>query len=60
MSDESLGVAVEHFLDEAESTLDSYDQGYADADATVSVLRTHINELAAAVDDGDDGDEETE
>ncbi|WP_186313335.1 hypothetical protein [Halorubrum salsamenti] len=51
MSDEPIEAAVERFLDETESTLDSYDQGYADADATITVLRTHIDELAAAVDD---------
>ena len=55
MSDEPIEDAVERFLGETESALDSYDQRYADADATVSVLRTHIDELAAAVDD-----EETE
>jgi len=53
MSDDSIEDAVERFLDETESRLDSYDQGYADADATISVLRTHIDELAAAVDDAD-------
>ncbi|MCG1005681.1 hypothetical protein [Halorubrum lacusprofundi] len=51
MSDETIEAAVEHFLDETESSLDSYEQGYADADATLTVLRTHIDELAAAVDD---------
>jgi len=56
MSDESIEDAVERFLDETESRLDSYDQGYADADATISVLRTHIDELAAAVDDADEAE----
>ncbi|MGQ3329685.1 MULTISPECIES: hypothetical protein [Halorubrum] len=51
MSDEAIEAAVDRFLDETESTLDSYDQGYADADATISVLRTHIDELAAAVEE---------
>jgi len=32
MSDETIEAAVEHFLDETESSLDSYEQGYADAD----------------------------
>ncbi|EMA59309.1 hypothetical protein [Halorubrum lipolyticum] len=53
MSDEPIEAAVERFLDETESSLDSYDQGYADADATISVIRTHIDELAAAVDDAE-------
>lgn len=57
MSDEPIEAAVERFLDETESSLDSYDQGYADADATLTVLRTRINELAAAVDDGEEGSE---
>ena len=49
MSDETIEAAVEAFLDDTESALDDYDQGYADADATLSVIRTHIDELAAAV-----------
>lgn len=53
MSDETIEAAVNRFLDETESSLDSYDQGYADADATVSVIRTHIDELAAAVDEAE-------
>lgn len=58
MPDEPTDEALERFLTEAESTLDDYEQGYADADATLTVLRTHIDELAAVVDDGDDEDEE--
>ncbi|WP_186310942.1 hypothetical protein [Halorubrum depositum] len=54
MSDESVEAAVERFLDETESALDDYDQGYADADATLSVVRTHIDELAVAVDEADE------
>lgn len=49
MSDETIEAAVEAFLDDTESALDDYDQGYADADATLSVVRTHIDELAATV-----------
>ena len=52
MSDETVE-AVERFLNETESALDSYDQGYADADATLSVVRTHMDELAAAIGEGD-------
>lgn len=51
MTDDATVAAVERFLDEAESALDDYDQGYADADATLSVVRTRIDELAAAVDE---------
>ena len=50
MSDESIEAAVERFLDETESALDDYDQGYADADATLSVIRTRMDELAGTVD----------
>lgn len=53
MTDETIGAAVERFLDGTESALDDYDQGYADADATLSVVRTHIDELAAAIDEDD-------
>jgi len=50
MSDETIEAAVGAFLDGTESALDDYDQGYADADATLSVVRTHIDELSAVVD----------
>jgi len=57
MTDDSVDDALERFLEAAESTLDDYEQGYADADATLTVLltvlRTHIDELAAVVDEGD-------
>ncbi|MDZ5810645.1 hypothetical protein U4E84_04705 [Halorubrum sp. AD140] len=55
MSDEPIEDAVERFLDETETALTDYDRGYADADATLSVVRTRIDELAAAVDDGERG-----
>ncbi|WP_418286535.1 hypothetical protein [Halorubrum sp. DTA46] len=54
MSDDALRPAVERFLDGTESALDDYDQGYADADATLSLVRTHIDELAAAAEEGDE------
>ncbi|WP_197431266.1 hypothetical protein [Halorubrum sp. CBA1125] len=54
MSDEPIEDAVERFLDETESALHDYDQGYADADATLSRVRTYVDELAAAVDEGDE------
>ncbi|WP_280587211.1 hypothetical protein [Halorubrum sp. Boch-26] len=53
MTDDTIAAAVERFLDETESALDAYDQGYADADATLSVVRTHMDELAAAADEAD-------
>jgi hypothetical protein len=56
MTDDAIAAAVEEFLEETESALDDYDQGYADADAALSVVRTHIDELAAAVDEADEAD----
>lgn len=44
MSDE-LDAAVETFLDEAETVFGEYDQGYMDADAALSLLRDHIDDL---------------
>ncbi|ELZ46139.1 hypothetical protein C463_04704 [Halorubrum californiense DSM 19288] len=51
MPDDPSDAAVERFLDRAESALDSYDQGYADADATLATLRTHVDELSASVEE---------
>ena len=64
MPDDPSDAAVERFLDRAESALDSYDQGYADADATLATLRTHVDELSASVEESategseDDGSDE--
>ena len=64
MTDDPSDAAVERFLDRAESALDSYDQGYADADATLATLRTHVDELSASVEESateaseDDGSDE--
>jgi hypothetical protein len=58
MSDEPTDEAVERFLDRAGAALDDYDQGYADADATLATLRTHLDELSANVEGGGDGREE--
>ena len=55
MSDEPIEAAVEQFLTEAGSALDDYEQGYADADATLSVIRDRMDELDRSVnEDGDD------
>ena len=43
--------AVDRFLSDTGTALGEYDQGYADADATLSVLRTHLSELRDAVDE---------
>lgn len=53
MSDNPIETAVEQFLNEAASALDDYEQGYADADATLSVIRTRMDELERTVEDDD-------
>lgn len=42
-------VAVESFLRDAERAYEEYDQGYADADATLRLLRSHLDRLADEV-----------
>jgi phage gp29-like protein len=39
--------AIEQFLADADAALEEYDQGYEDADATLTVLRDHIDDLRA-------------
>ena len=50
MSDDhdDLDAAVEQFLADAERAYDEYDQGYADADATLRLLRSHLDHLRSA------------
>ncbi len=50
MSD--LEDAVERFLRKADSTYAEYEQGYADADATLRRLDGHIEDLRGVLDDG--------
>ena len=47
MSDDNddLDAAVEQFLADAERAYDEYEQGYADADATLRLLRSHVDHL---------------
>lgn len=47
MSADERPPAVAQFLDRADAALAEYDQGYADADATVAVLRRHVDRLRA-------------
>ncbi|QSG06729.1 hypothetical protein [Halapricum desulfuricans] len=42
--------AVEQFLDAVDAAFEEYDQGYADADATLRVVRTHVEDLRDDVD----------
>jgi len=41
--------AIEQFLNDADAALEEYDQGYADADATIRLLRSHLEELRDSV-----------
>jgi hypothetical protein len=43
--------AVVCFLRKAASTYEEYEQGYADADATLRRLEGHIDDLRSAVED---------
>ena len=47
--------AVERFLDDANGAFAEYDDGYADADATLRLLRGHIEDLRTAVRESDGG-----
>jgi hypothetical protein len=48
---DDLEQTVETFLDDVDATLAEYDQGYADADATLTILRTHLSTLREDVED---------
>lgn len=48
---EDLKPAVESFLDDVDLAIHEYEEGYADADATLSVIQSHLTELRAAADD---------
>lgn len=51
MSDEDdLEAAVRRFLRDAEAAYDEYEQGYVDADATLRVLRSHLDHLRSELD----------
>jgi hypothetical protein len=42
---------IEAFLEKADTVYEEYDQGYADADATLRQLRRHIEELRETTED---------
>lgn len=44
-ADDELEVAIEAFLDDAETVFGEYDQGYMDADAALTNLRSSIEDL---------------
>ena len=52
--DEDLRAAVESFVDDVDLALSEYEQGYADADATLSVVQSHLVELREAAAEGPD------
>ncbi|WP_176696633.1 hypothetical protein [Haloparvum sedimenti] len=52
---ENLDDAVETFLTEYERAKEEYDQGYADADATLELVETHVATLREAVEEREDG-----
>jgi hypothetical protein len=43
--------AIEEFLNATDTVLEEYDQGYVDADATLSKVRAHVAEVRDAVED---------
>lgn len=46
MSDaDDLEAAVRRFLRDAETAYEEYEKGYVDADATLRVLRSHVDHL---------------
>lgn len=45
MTDDALETVVEEFIRDANRAYEEYEQGYADADATLRVLRSHIDRL---------------
>lgn len=49
MSDEDLHEAVESFVDDVDLALSEYEQGYADADATLTVVQSHLADLQEVV-----------
>ena len=50
-SDRIDAAAVRAFLDDTDSALAEYDRGYTDADATLRVLRRHLDSLRDAVEE---------
>jgi len=50
MTDDTLDDAVASFLGEVDETLEAYDRGYADPDATRRVPRSHLDDLRDAAD----------
>jgi hypothetical protein len=49
MTDDDLRAAVESFVDDVDLALHEYEEGYADADATLTVVQSHLADLREAV-----------
>ncbi|WP_276261296.1 hypothetical protein [Haloglomus litoreum] len=49
MSDDELRDAVESFVDDVDLALHEYEEGYADADATLTVVQSHLAALREVV-----------
>ncbi|WP_430505921.1 hypothetical protein [Haloparvum sp. PAK95] len=52
--DEELLVAAEAFLAATDEALSEYDQGYADADATLSLIESQLDPLREAVEEAEE------
>lgn len=50
VTDDDLEAAVERFVADAESAYSEYERGYADADATLRLLRSHLDDLERELD----------
>lgn len=44
-----IDTAVEDFLEKSDTVLEEYEAGYADADATLRLLESHIEDLRTVV-----------
>ncbi|WP_254822126.1 hypothetical protein [Haloglomus halophilum] len=55
MTDDELRDAVESFVDDVDLALHEYEEGYADADATLTVVQSHLADLREVVEE--DGSE---
>jgi hypothetical protein len=53
MTDDDLEAAVERFVDDAESAYEEYEKGYADADAVLGLIRSHLDQLEQELDRGE-------
>ena len=50
MTDEQLETAVKQFVADAESAYEEYEKGYADADAVLGLIRSHLDQLEQELD----------